>query len=328
LRRGPDQVQVGVDATRAVVLDGLGDTEVAALRLLDGTRPVPEALAAGTGAAALAVLRAEGLLADAAEQVGLPPQVRALLEEDAQALLRVSSSPARGYAALAARRAARVLVVGRGPLPTGVAALLRRAGVGEVGQGTWAGDDWEQARATHESVAEPALAVLTAADALDPRESTAYWRHGIPVLPVVLAPTEALVGPLVRRPRAGEATGPCLHCLDQTRADLDPAWPALLEQLTRPAVGRATDVGGDTALVAMAAAMAAMVALAAVDGQPLPTGRSLEVQLPWPGVRQREWPVHPRCECNGARVDARSVGTDASGQPADGAATRQVRMAG
>ena len=47
-----------MDATRAVVLDGLGDTEVAALRLLDGTRPVPEALAAGTGAAALAVLRA------------------------------------------------------------------------------------------------------------------------------------------------------------------------------------------------------------------------------------------------------------------------------
>jgi hypothetical protein len=145
---------------------------------------------------------------------------------------------------------------------------------------------------------------------------------------VVLAPTEALIGPLVRRPGAGGADGPCLHCLDQTRTDLDPAWPALLEQLVRPAVGRAPDVGGDTALVAMAAAMTAMVALATVDGQPLPTGRSLEVQLPWPGVRQREWPVHPRCGCNGSRVDEDPVGADTSGQPADGAPTRQVRMAG
>jgi hypothetical protein len=163
-------------------------------------------------------------------------------------------------------------------------------------------------------------------------------------VPVVLGSTEATVGPLVHGiglAAAGEPA-PCLHCLDLTRTDLDPAWPAVLAQLTRPAVGAPPEVAGETTLVAMAAAMTAMVALGALDGQPLPVGRSLEVGLPWPGVRQRDWPVHPRCSCasDHARQAPRGTaagaprgasgagGVDTAGGPADGEAPARVRMAG
>jgi len=344
LRRGPGQVQVGVDAGRAVVLDGLDEDTVAALRRLDGTHPAPEPLRSGTGAAALAVLHAEGLVVDPVPGPELAPAARALLEQDAQALVRVGGSSGRGYAALSARGTARVLVLGRGALPGTVATTLRRAGVGDVRLGEWAGDEWEQVRAAQEAADDPSLVVLAGAHAIDPRAGTGFRRHGIPVLPVVLGSTEAMVGPLVAGAAdvTGGAPAPCLHCLDLTRTDLDPAWPAVLEQLTRPVVGVAREVGGETTLVAMAAAMTAMVALGSLDGQPLPPGRSLEVGLPWPGVRQRDWPVHPRCACaSGAHAGvARTTAegpppmpsaqtpADTSGRPADGEAGRQVRMAG
>ena len=344
LRRGPGQVQVGVGTGRALVLDGLGEDEIAALRQLDGTHPVPAPLTSGSGADALEVLRAEGLVADNRPVPDLPPSARALLEADAQALLRVGGRPDGGYAALSTRRAAHVLVLGRGALPGGVAQTLRRAGVGGVQVGTWAGDEWEQARAAEEAVADPALVVLCCSHALDPRVGAGFRRHGIPVLPVVLGSTEATVGPLVHGigPAAAGEPAPCLHCLDLTRTDLDPAWPAVLAQLTRPAVGAPPEVAGETSLVAMAAAMTAMVALGALDGQPLPVGRSLEVGLPWPGVRQRDWPVHPRCSCasDHARQAPRGTaagaprgasgagGVDTAGGPADGEAPARVRMAG
>jgi len=70
----------------------------------------------------------------------------------------------------------------------------------------------------------------------------------------------------------------------------------------------------------MTASMTAMVALAVLDGQDLPTGRSLEFSLPWPGVRQHQWEAHPRCGC-------RPV-SEVSWRPADGAGTAQAMMAG
>jgi hypothetical protein len=134
------------------------------------------------------------------------------------------------------------------------------------------------------------------------------------LLPVVIGATEAVVGPLVE----GEDR-PCLDCLDHTRTDLDPAWPALLAQLTAGGVGAGDPVGGEESLVALAAAMTAMVALGCLDGASLPAGRSLEAGLPWPGVRQRDWPVHPRC-CRHGR--------DTAGSPTDTSEDGQARMAG
>ncbi len=324
-------MQFGTDPDHAVVLEGLHDDEVSALQLLDGTREVPAVLRTPAGQDLLDLLLAHGLVLDAGDLVTLPPSVRALLAHDAQALLRTATPPPRGYAALARRRAAHLFVVGRGELPAAVAGQLRHAGVGTVRQGFEVADDWEQSFAgrgdavTSGSPPEPgpagpspstvpALVVLVGRYALDAAAASPWRARGIPVLPVVLHGLEAVVGPVV------VPHGPCLRCLDLARADRDPGWPALLGQLVPAKVGAGPDVSGETTLVGLATSMTAMVALAVLDGQVLPVGRSLEVSLPWPRVRQRQWKVHPRCACG--------AGSDPSGQPADVHPPAQARMAG
>jgi hypothetical protein len=316
LRRGAGCVQFGTDPDHAVVLEGLDDDEVAALESLDGTRELPAVLRSAAGQDLLDLLLGHGLVVDAGDPVTLPPQVRALLAHDAQALLRTVSPPRQGYAALVRRRAAHLFVVGRGELPAGLAAQLRHAGVGTVSQGVEVADDWEQGRAGPDgpSASVPALVVLVGSYALDAAAASPWRARGIPVLPVVLHGLEAVVGPVV------VPHGPCLRCLDLARADLDPGWPALLGQLVPARVGAGPDVSGETTLVGLATSMTAMVALAVLDGQVLPVGRSLEVSLPWPRVRQRQWEVHPRCGCR--------AGSDRSGQPADVGTRAQARMAG
>jgi hypothetical protein len=309
LRRGRGQIQFGTDPQHAVVVEGLDDDEVTALELLDGTRKTPPALTTEAGQDLLALLVGHGLVVETADAALLPPTVRAVLAHDAQALLRSCSPPTQAYAALAARRAAHVLVLGRGALPIAIANQLRNAGTGRVAQGAHVVQDWELSS----DDAAPALVVPVGAHALEAAPTHPWCRRGIPTLPVVLHGTEAVVGPLVL------PGGPCLRCLDLARADLDPAWPVLLGQLTRTAVGDGVEVSGETTLVSLAASMAAMVALAVIDGRALPLGRSLEVGLPWPRVQQRQWHVHPRCGC--------SV-SDTSGRPADVQPPPQARMAG
>ena len=306
LRRGNGDVQLGIDPSRAVVLRGLTEDQVTALESLDGTRDLPAALADHSGL--LALLRRHGLVGPVHDHPDLPVELRAVLAVESEALGR-TTGPGDGYAALARRRRALVLLVGQGPLPSAVATLLRRAGVGTVRSGSLAVDDLERERVDSGAGPAPSLVVLVAPQAVAPGVAEPWRRHGIPVLPVVMHLVEAVVGPVV------QAGGPCLRCLDLTRADLDAAWPLLAGQLTRPVVGRPEEVGGETSLVAVTAGLASMVALAVLDRQPLPRGRSLEVSLPWPGVRQREWPVHRRCSC--ATADAVRAPADALGAPAD-----------
>lgn len=328
LRRGAGSVQFGSDPTHATVVEGLHADEVDALQLLDGTRELPAALQTPTGTDLLGRLIAHRLVVDAAAAGPLPhpPPLRRLLAPDAEALLRTAPTPGHGYAALAGRRAAHLLVVGRGELPHALAELLRRAGVGSVRQGAEVADDVEPARGHPRPSGRtptrrggrpdppPALVVVVGSGAVDSATATPWRARGTPVLPVVLHGLEAVVGPVV------VAGGPCLRCLDLARADLDPAWPAVLGQLVPVTVGAGPEVSGETTLVALAASMAAMVTLAVLDGHDLPPGRSLEFSLPWPGVRQRRWEAHPRCGC-GARPDV-------LGRPADGELAPQAMMAG
>ena len=329
-------MQFGTDPDHAVVLEGLHEDEVSALQSLDGTREVPAVLRSPGGQDLLDLLLGHGLVVDAGDPVTLPPPVRALLAHDAQALLRTTSPPRQGYAALARRRAAHLFVVGRGELPSALAAQLRHAGVGTVRQGFEVADDWEQVHSGPAGGAPsddprstsarppgpdglsaptvPALVVLVGSYALDAAAAGPWRARGIPVLPVVLHGLEAVVGPVV------VPHGPCLRCLDLARSDLDPGWPALLGQLVPPRVGAGPEVSGETTLVGVATSMTALVALAVLDGQVLPVGRSLEVSLPWPRVRQRQWEVHPRCDCG--------VGSDTSRQPADVGTPAQARIAG
>jgi hypothetical protein len=312
LVRGAGQVQFGLDPERSVVLEGLTAPQVAALGRLDGQRALPDALAGTDCAELVALLHDHRLVAAHDPSGGLAPQVRALLADDADAASRTEAGERGGYAALGHRGQSRVLVAGRGSLPAAVTSLLRRAGVParsapEAVAASEGGDVSER------DVAGRALVVLTGAHALDSTLGEPWRVRGIPVLPVVLHATEAVIGPLV------VPGGPCLRCLDLSRADLDPAWPVLLGQLVPPAVGPGPEVSGETTLVWLGAAMAAMVALSVLDGVPVPAGRSLEAGLPWPRIRQRQWPVHPRCGCGSA---------DASGRPADEDRGSQATMAG
>ncbi len=316
LRRGSGQVQLGTDPAHAVVVDGLDEAEIAALESLDGTRELPAALQTPRARDVLDDLVARGLVVDVRDPVALPPALRSLLAPDAQALVCTASPTDQGYAALVRRRGTHVLVVGRGGLPTAVGSQLRACGVGRLTVGAHAAAAWQHAADVGSEVGSdvvPDLVVLVGAHALETSLATPWRARGIPVLPLVLHGLEAVIGPVI------VPGGPCLRCLDLTRTDLDPAWPAVLGQLTRPGVGSGAEVNGETSLVAVAASMTTMVALAVLDGVRLPAGHSLEVGLPWPRVGQRRWQVHPRCGCGT---------TGPSGRPAEPLASAQARMAG
>lgn len=120
------------------------------------------------------------------------------------------------------------------------------------------------------------------------------------MLPVALERRRVLVGPLVLDP-----AGPCLHCLDLVRTDLDGGWPALLAQaddgLDGPRVGSVVASGSgpsadtDQTLTALAAAAVTLLVRAHLEGRPPPTGVSVEATLPWPRLDHRRWPRHPDC---------------------------------
>jgi hypothetical protein len=316
-------VQIGLDPAAALVVSGVTDAQAEALRGLDGTHGLPPALVAVPELVAL--LRRRHILVTDDELALAPEAGRGLWRAEVESLVR-AGGPAPAYAAWSRRTAARVIVAGRGSLPSMVAALLRRAGVGTV-RVVDAGATEHPGPAP---VDPPTLVVHTAAHAVDPVLGERWRRHGIPVLPVVVTAAEALVGPVCT------AGAPCLRCLDLTRADLDPGWPTLLGQLTRPRVGPTAEVGGEVPLVAVAAGLATSLALAGVDGVSTPPGRSLEVSMPWPAVRQRQWARHPQCDCAGAQEASRTplegaaahAADGPSGQPADTAHAAPARMAG
>jgi bacteriocin biosynthesis cyclodehydratase domain-containing protein len=100
-----------------------------------------------------------------------------------------------------------------------------------------------------------------------------------------------VVGPLVV-----PGTSACLRCLDLTRTDHDPGWPAVAVQL-------ATNVRAaapcDGVLAVAVAAQTAAQALAFLDGSGLPgtAGGTLELTLPDWRWRRRSWQLHPDCDC-------------------------------
>lgn len=321
LRRGRGRVQLGLDPALGVVLDGLSEPEVGLLERLDGSHDevALEQWAGERGvpservATLLGTLRAHALLVDdpagRADFAVLPRSQRHALGPDAEALACAYRRDDDGYAALARRRGRRVLVDGTGNLPSTVAHTLRLAGVGRVEAGPYAA----LSRASAGADPPPDLVVLAAAPAVDAERAHPWQERGIPLLPVVLTGTGALVGPLVV-----PGAGPCLRCMDLTRTDLDPAWPVVLAQLLPRGIGPLTEASGETSLVTLAAGVTAMVALAALDGQGHPPGASLEVGLPWPRLAQRNWAPHPACSC-GARAPLRP--------PVPEAAAAQATMA-
>jgi bacteriocin biosynthesis cyclodehydratase domain-containing protein len=87
----------------------------------------------------------------------------------------------------------------------------------------------------------------------------------------------------------------CLRCADLHRRDRDPAWDVLAVQLAVPPHrGLPSDVGVATVV----AGIAALQALAYLDGEPVATRcGTLELHLPDWRLRRRSWPPHPACGC-------------------------------
>jgi len=106
---------------------------------------------------------------------------------------------------------------------------------------------------------------------------------------VVRSAGEAVVvGPLVVPGRTA-----CLRCTDLSRRDADPAWPVLLDQLTRLRLAT-TDL-----LSAWAASLAATQVLAFLNGgTPEACGATIELHESDLITRWRMWAPHPGCGCH------------------------------
>ena len=198
---------------------------------------------------------------------------------------------------------------GRGPLAVGLVTGLLHSGIGTVHTdtgGTVRGADLgtgyaeadrggERLAATQAAVrqapavgrhAGPAAAVVPGSrrprrrDTRARRSSTSCAPRGLAHLAVRLRDGVGVVGPLVYPGRTA-----CLGCLDRTRGDLDPRWPAVAAQLA----GRAgvADPAAVTATVGLAVAQA-VAAVEAVDGGPPRARRHARARRP----RGRAPPPH------------------------------------
>ncbi len=303
LRRGPDQVQIGVDSADAVILTGLSANVDWVFPMLDGCHHV-HALTRACSSRQVdpqLVVRLLGLLGDAG-----------LLLEGGRAGRPPASPPATS----------RVRLVGAGSLGTAVAELLVDSGIGTL----YVADSEPVDRIVHPT----AGALATNAEALGSElgarsqrlRSAArisvvnHWSKpdGLRLdLTVVAADTwecdRVIADALVRadqphllvRPRGAEVVvGPlvipgqtaCLRCTDLTRAAADPVWPTVLRQLCRL---RCTT---DPALIGWAAGTAATQALGYLNaGLPETYGHTVELGAPEYCTRWRAWAAHPECGC-------------------------------
>lgn len=141
LWRSDAVLQLGADPENGVVLDGVTESAVNVLSLLDGKRDRRQVVAAAATSGApeadvralLDLLRSVAVLDDAnARPQRLTALERARLEPDLATLTLLTTQPGDGVACLERRRAASVLVIGAGRVGSLVAALLGAAGVGHI----------------------------------------------------------------------------------------------------------------------------------------------------------------------------------------------------
>ncbi|GAA0406281.1 hypothetical protein Acor_77230 [Acrocarpospora corrugata] len=328
LARDSRTLQFGSHPARAVVL---ADVEPPVRRLiegLDGTRTLAQVIATSELDPAatretIKLLTARGLLDDAATPPPPTPSQadRERLRPDL-ATLSYSGTDG-GSHTMTRRRDTQVRIYGAGRVGTQITLLLAAAGIGHlcvVDPGTARNDDvvpgglsWTEvgspredgavalaramtpgvnawpgrtASAIGDGAPGPDLVVLAPMEPLDPVLIRDLTRRGLPHLLVTSAEGCGGVGPLVL---PGETA--CLDCLDLTRGDLDPGWPALR---TRPG----GETACDTVLSALVAALAAGHALAFLDGgRPAVSNGTVDI-LPDRRWRQRSWRRHPRCPCS------------------------------
>jgi hypothetical protein len=241
-------------------------------------------------------------------------------------------------AILARRSRATVALRGSDTTATQIALGLAAAGIGTVDLegpdhevslddltplGPWeTGGSWREAvseavrrQGTHPTSGRhrrtrPELVVIcNAADGdlpwTDPELADDLLADDVPHLAVATAGAAARVGPLVV-----PGTSACLWCADRRATDIDPAWPAIADQL-RLQHSRARAVS--TPLMALCAAYAVTEVLAIVDRvraayDPLTLDAQLELRVADPLPRLLAAPPHPLCGCGWGRPADTMVG--------------------
>ncbi|WP_128434525.1 TOMM precursor leader peptide-binding protein [Streptomyces cyaneus] len=270
----------------------------------------------------------------AADTLRRKKEVLDRLRPDLASLSLTTSEPGEAIDRLAARRSLRVQVRGAGRVGAVVASLLSGAGVGEVDvrdvgrvepwdvapgglSAEAVGDRRDEAarRAARRSApdrpprrgpkaapgeggAGHSLVIIAPRDdvavhAPSPSAAEPLIASGTPHLYVGVVEGTGVVGPLVLPGETG-----CAGCLNEGRADRDPAWPRLVAQW-RSGSGRTREVRPcDLALATTVAGLAAAHALAFLDGRiPSSAGARWEVSLPGLSWHARPVWAHPACPC-------------------------------
>lgn len=275
LRRDARTVQLGLDwpgvctlhetpALRAVLaaLDGFRDLRGVALA------------AAGAGVDLEQAQSALEVLIDCGAVVDQAACWTSDTPESSWASWWLLAGPGRSAAdIIGARRGRHVHVQGTGQVAEQVKSLLTAARV------PWSNDSTR------------ADLVVLAADAEPPRHlADGLMRDGVPHLWTCVRDVVGVVGPFVVPGVSG-----CLRCADQSRAEVDPAWPTLLESAVarRPAVPAC-----DPVLAALIGAWAAQeVSLWASGLRPQTHGAMIEVPLGFGDVDRQSVQLHPQCGC-------------------------------
>ena len=273
LRRGPHEVQVGLDPDSSVVLPS--------------SAALPEAFPA--------LVRAGLALADDRQlRSALPPHdpddpwprhaAAALARRHGAALPDACDS--RDHHAVAVTHTGHRLAE---PLAAELAELCRRSGL-RLRTRTRPGPLPRGAR-------RPARVHVLVAVGEPRRELLDDWvRRQEPHLVVRLVEGRAVVGPFVV-----PGSTACLRCLDAYRTEQDPAWPLLVEQHARAAMADRADgipEPVDAGLAAVALGWAARDVAGYVEGS-TPASWSSTVTLgPHLGAAEPvRWPAHPHCGC-------------------------------
>lgn len=323
-RRGPHDVQIGLEPRSAAVITGLPEPVALALQRLNGDRDLDELRAglcqedAGTLAGAVRALAARGLVEDG-DRPEVPLAGRLAGDRAAAALRAVADRDQR--ADPAARRGLAVGVHGTGRLAVSVATQLAAAGVGwvrvattgsvrpeDVGTGYLADDiGRRRSAAAREAVARvdpgvrtttfradrgPDLVVLADSLVYEPARITALNTAGVPHLTVRMRDGTGIVGPLVV-----PGLTSCLMCADLQRCDRDKHWPGIAAQLTGQVQHADLAATVATAAFAVTQVLDSIRWLRGATAPPATCETSIELDLGAAVVRRRSWLAHPLCSC-------------------------------
>lgn len=321
LWHSPDTAQLGVHPKHAVVLKGLTPTQAALLRALDGRFTVRELMArmdVEDGHQQLRTLLTTLVTSGVIEDAGPDGVAGRLAPEVATWALRTGRA---GAEAVLERRHCTVIVHGSGRLAVNVATMLAAAGVGWVhvhAQGVVCQEDTgcgyldsdvgtERRAAAREAIRRaapdvlvdplprhrlPDLVILADAEVPEPAVVADVAGRGIPHLVVRCTAGVGLVGPLVVPGRSA-----CVRCYDLRRAEREPHWAALADQLA----GHPQQP--EVAAAGMAAALAAgqtLLALAQPDlaeHPPACWNATLEMDAMLGALERSEFQPHPDCGC-------------------------------